>query len=407
MLLHYLKIIFYCFPALIIAQHIDPITLEDEISKLNDQQQYETSLLKLDKIVQDPKSDPFDKAHAYIQMAYTFKRVYNYVMTINKLEQAELEAKKSTHREELESKILAEKMFVYFDMQDQSTVVMLLEKFDDNTVKHLTRETLAHYYTVLGAVAFWDEDYKKVEENYDLAISILEKDNPKHLPNIYRAKLTLYSTLGDYNKAMQAFEKGLYYAEKHDVPIYNIIIHEGLTQHYKRIHDYENALKTQQLVSEKREQYNFTNHSEKLLALQNRLKEERLKIQQEAKKKQQIYLVVISAIIITLIIVLLILLRVYKQKNKLILRENQYIRNEVERLSAKIDTKTNTKNILESHNLTERQLEVIKLVKEGKTNKEIGVELYISENTVKYHLKAIYELLGVKNRIILRETYEL
>ncbi|WP_425583588.1 response regulator transcription factor [Winogradskyella damuponensis] len=63
--------------------------------------------------------------------------------------------------------------------------------------------------------------------------------------------------------------------------------------------------------------------------------------------------------------------------------------------------------MLESHNLTERQLEVIKLVKEGKTNKEIGVELYISENTVKYHLKAIYELLGVKNRIILRETYEL
>ena len=34
----------------------------------------------------------------------------------------------------------------------------------------------------------------------------------------------------------------------------------------------------------------------------------------------------------------------------------------------------------------------------GKTNKEIGVELFISENTVKYHLKIIYEALNITNR---------
>ena len=407
MLNHYFKIIFYLFPILIIAQNIDPVALEDEISKLNDQQHYETSLLKLNEIIEDPKSDSFDKAHAHIQMAYTFKRVYNYVMTINKLELAEIEAKKSIHKEELEAKILAEKMLVYFDMQDQSKVLMLLEKFNDNTVKHLTRETLAHYYTVLGSVAIWRDDYIKAEENLDHAIAILEKDNPKHLPNIYRAKLALYSTLGDYNKVMTAFDKGLYYAEKHNVPIYDIIIHEGLTKHYENIQDYENALKTQQLVSNKRDEYKAATNSEKLLALQNRLKQERLQIELEAEEKQQFYLSIISIFVIVLIIILLILLRVYKQKNKLILHENQYIRKEVERLSIQIDTKHNAKTILESHNLTERQLEVIKLIKEGKTNKEIGVELFISENTVKYHLKAIYELLGVKNRIVLRQTYEL
>lgn len=35
------------------------------------------------------------------------------------------------------------------------------------------------------------------------------------------------------------------------------------------------------------------------------------------------------------------------------------------------------------YNLTDRQLEIIKLVKEGKTNKEIGTALFISENTDK------------------------
>ena len=98
-------------------------------------------------------------------------------MTINKLELAEVEAKKSIHKEELEAKILAEKMFVYFDMQHDETVLMLLERFDDSIVSHLTRETLAHYYTVLGTVASWKKDYKNAEKNYDLAIAFYHYHN--------------------------------------------------------------------------------------------------------------------------------------------------------------------------------------------------------------------------------------
>jgi DNA-binding NarL/FixJ family response regulator len=48
--------------------------------------------------------------------------------------------------------------------------------------------------------------------------------------------------------------------------------------------------------------------------------------------------------------------------------------------------------------LTERELEVLQLVTAGMRNREIGAELGISENTVKFHLKNIVEKLHAQNR---------
>ena len=48
--------------------------------------------------------------------------------------------------------------------------------------------------------------------------------------------------------------------------------------------------------------------------------------------------------------------------------------------------------------LTERELEVLKLVTAGQRNREIAAELGISENTVKFHLKNIVEKLHAQNR---------
>ena len=49
--------------------------------------------------------------------------------------------------------------------------------------------------------------------------------------------------------------------------------------------------------------------------------------------------------------------------------------------------------------LSERQLEVLTLVAEGCSYEEIGTRLFISANTVKFHLRSIYMRLGVRNRM--------
>ncbi len=50
------------------------------------------------------------------------------------------------------------------------------------------------------------------------------------------------------------------------------------------------------------------------------------------------------------------------------------------------------------HELSDREIEVLRLVAEGKSNSQISAELYITVNTVRFHLANIYQKLSVSNR---------
>lgn len=48
--------------------------------------------------------------------------------------------------------------------------------------------------------------------------------------------------------------------------------------------------------------------------------------------------------------------------------------------------------------LTERELEVLRLVAQGKSNKDIAADLFISEKTVKTHVSSVLSKLGLEDR---------
>jgi LuxR family maltose regulon positive regulatory protein len=48
--------------------------------------------------------------------------------------------------------------------------------------------------------------------------------------------------------------------------------------------------------------------------------------------------------------------------------------------------------------LSDRELDVLHLIAEGLSNREIGLRLYLSPNTIKRHANNIYEKLGVHSR---------
>lgn len=49
--------------------------------------------------------------------------------------------------------------------------------------------------------------------------------------------------------------------------------------------------------------------------------------------------------------------------------------------------------------LTKREIQVLSLVLEGKSSREVAFALYCSKRTVDFHLARIYEKLQVSNRV--------
>ncbi len=59
----------------------------------------------------------------------------------------------------------------------------------------------------------------------------------------------------------------------------------------------------------------------------------------------------------------------------------------------------------EKYGVTGREGEIVRLLLEGKGNKQISEALFISDHTVKNHIHHIYQKLGIKNRVQLVQCY--
>ena len=67
-------------------------------------------------------------------------------------------------------------------------------------------------------------------------------------------------------------------------------------------------------------------------------------------------------------------------------------------MSPMVRDRLQTRDRTPRSSLTPRELEVLQLVADGSSNREIGQQLMLSEATVKSHLVHIYDKLGVRSR---------
>jgi DNA-binding NarL/FixJ family response regulator len=63
-----------------------------------------------------------------------------------------------------------------------------------------------------------------------------------------------------------------------------------------------------------------------------------------------------------------------------------------------VDTERPARASVDQEGLTRRELDVLRHVAEGRSNAEVGRILWVTEQTVKFHLSNIYRKLGVLNR---------
>mgnify|MGYP000858030165 CR=1 FL=1 len=95
--------------------------------------------------------------------------------------------------------------------------------------------------------------------------------------------------------------------------------------------------------------------------------------------------------LVVVFIVLVILPIIHNQLSNL-LKTHAY------NISVKINDKNNDKKHLVLYQLTERENQIVDLLLKGRTYKMIAEELFLSENTVKTHIRNIYSKLNIQSK---------
>ena len=380
------------------AQTDHNLNLEKQISDNNDAFKYEKSIAILTEITSNESTSFYDKYFAYLLKSHTYKRLFNYPKTLEALESAYAVGIKSDKKEAVTNTILAEKSFVYFDTQKYSAAAALMQKLANVNYKYISEQDKCWIITQEGYLFFLDKKYIEAEQKYDVAIAILSKNAAYQLPNIYGKKIELYNEMKLFEKRDESFRKGLQFAKKYHKIKYEMYLYQMLKDVLAKNNDYKNAFITQQKFDSISKIYNNNENSGKVEILEQKIQKEK---QALVLQNENYFRFILYGCILFLFIVIFLMWKLYlsnKSRRELAEQENERINKDIERLTKELDEKGNVKIDLSQFKLSSRQLKIINEIQKGLTNKEIATELFISENTVKYHLKVIYDILKIEKR---------
>lgn len=368
--------------------------ISEQVTQYNNDGKFDETILLLEEIISNNKATNYDRYHAYFLKYQTYKRLFLYDKAAFNLDLALEEGLKSDKKEIIESQIKFERLFMAFDLLNFDQVNQLLPRISTEDLARVSYTTQGFYYAVLGVVEIKAERLKEAEQYFEKAIVIFEAHDPQNLPMIYRKQIDLYRMLNQYDKSIESFELGLKYAKQYNIDVYIFNMYFDLAYFYKQIGDLDKAIEVQEICNRLAKEYDEGSVLGRLNVLETKLALERI----EAEKKRDRTIIISLVGSLFLLVVFLLLLYKYinqiRKNKKQLEEENESLRSNILELLSKTEQETG-----EFMRLTARQKKIIDLVKQGKTNKEIGSTLFVSENTVKYHLKNIYDVLRVSSRV--------
>lgn len=201
-----------------------------------------------------------------------------------------------------------------------------------------------------------------------------ESGNLKEVLEINKILNNVYISIGDYLSAVNLSKD----ISKLQDSILNIDKHKAIAE-----------IETKYQVKDK-------DRKIRVLELEEQLKEKRIRNQ----------VVIIISLVFILALIIVLMNKIFKQKQlnekQLRLELQNYIL-QVENLEDEVKTKgdCNERNeeFINKFDLSDREKDVLKLIASGHKNKEIAAKLFVSENTIKSHIKNIYIKLDVKTRV--------
>ncbi len=277
---------------------------------------------------------------------------------------------------------------------------------------------LAYAYKNIASIYHQKQDWKLAEEFYlnakDVAWKVQE----------YEVYVSCFSNLAEVAEQQGQLKTGITYAEqgieaakmygllpKHIEAIkfyYSLLKKSNQTalalsahEEYMALKDSLFRIETVAQIEEIESKYEKAEQQKEiaLLTAQQELTES------ELSRKQQVQVFLVGASALSIIILMLV---IYSQRQKARLRHeilegqlNEYrirLNEMLGKYEGGFSLSLEELNGQVSNPISEREYDVLKMIFTQKTNQEIADELYLSINTVKSHLKNLYDKLGVNNR---------
>lgn len=386
-------------------------SLSDSVYQLNNQLRYKESQTLLLPILQSQERSNEERYQACLLLSYTYKRLQDYESNLQFLSKARQFAKQSGQGKQYLAQITAEEAFSYFDIRRYEKSDSLMRALEATGFKFLDLENRAKLTMQQGYLLFLDKRYNQAEETYDRAIGWLRQSSICDLPMIYVKKMQLYDAMQRPGQMHGAFWEARNSADSCGIIKYDIYAHEEFLR-ILETHNDPAAVPISRRLDSLNKVYEQTaniaalhNQKEAIMAAS---RDQEIQVEQAYRRYLTLGLWAAG---------LLVLLLVgwgihYYRKKRGVEADFRRIQSELEAYlvqQKQVPPTTNgSAQNLEAKSpglpnphfkhLSERQNEVLGLMEAGLGNREIAERIFISENTVKYHIRNIYQILDIKDR---------
>ncbi len=272
---------------------------------------------------------------------------------------------------------------------------------------------MASAYTNLALIALEEHNFNEAEKYAYLSIDLENEIN--NISGVISSLLTIAET--QYHQKL--YDKALVQLQKAE----NLCNEKGLYDqlpdiyyHFYQVYKRDGKQKLALLFCE-----NYYTLKDSLTGIEVKEKIADLEIKHQTEKKQQEIellneenntkkqkLKARNRLIISLILLVIVIISIaYFFRQRAIQKLNK-MESEIQKYILQIkDLHDNNKNkpeitskeFLKKHDITDRETEVLHLICGGMSNADIAEKIFVSTNTVKYHIKNIYLKLDVKNRV--------
>lgn len=399
----YLLLSLLMFASSLLAKDIDLGKLEKEIFKNNRSGNYQVSQQKLSNLLASASLSREEEGEVLFLMANTYRSVNDFMMCIDYLKKAEVVAEDLPKGNLLKMKIDYEFAFVYFDNKDYEKSRVAMEYLASANYKNPFPQDRAFILIQEGYLLVRRQKLKQAEKKYNEALAIMKDVDYCNLPIVMVKLMGLYSIDKQISKVEETYEETLKIAESCNILKYKIFATAEMENLYKQNKMFVKANVLGLRLDSLRRLEGLENKISEMHVQDRKFLEKDKLNQRETFFWEKIF--TLLAVIGSAIGAVFYIIRSRKnfQKDKLKMEEEiELMRADLKLYSQLEHTNERLLNpqILSENfeKLTQRQKDLLDLMADGFSNKEIADKLFISESTVKYHIRNIYSLLELKDR---------